>query len=535
MIQDDMKQIEWLRKRLAKGTISRREFMGRTSALGLGAAAAMTFAGEALAAGGPKKGGTLKLAIPHGSTTDSIDPARLENGFQTTLTRAMGNTLTEIDAEGNLVGALAESWEASPDAKVWTFKLRRGVEFHNGKSLTADDVIASINYHRTDDTKSSVKPLAKPITAIRKDDEHTIVFELEGGNADFPFNLDTPGFMIVPSNSDGSINWQEGAGTGGYKLVSYEPGVKAILERNPNYWRNDRAHFDSAEMLTILDKAARTNALISGEVDVIDQVDLKTAHLLGRRKNIHIEETSGPLHYTFPMLTKSAPFDDLNVRQALKFAIDREEILQKVLHGHGSIGNDNPIGPSYRYYAADLERNGYDPEKAKYHLKKAGLSELSVDLSAADAAFGGAVDAAVLYKEHAAKAGININVVREPNDGYWSNVWLKKPFCACYWGGYATEDTMFSTGYEPSSSWNDTNWDHTRFNSLLIEARSELDETKRRELYREMQVILRDEGGTVVPFFANNVMARTEKVAHGTLSSQASLDGRRIIERWWSA
>jgi peptide/nickel transport system substrate-binding protein len=233
------------------------------------------------------------------------------------------------------------------------------------------------------------------------------------------------------------------------------------------------------------------------------------------------------------MRTDTAPFDDIHLRMALKYAVDREELLQKILRGHGTIGNDTPIGPSYRYYASELAQTSYDPDKAKFHLKQAGLSELTVDLSAADAAFAGAVDATVLYKEHAAKAGITINVVREPNDGYWSNVWMKKPWCAVYWAGYPTEDQMLSTGYAKGASWNDTYWNHERFNKLLVEARAQLDEAKRREMYAEMQRILRDEGGAVVPMFANAVFARSGRVAHGKVAANAAFDGRRIIERWW--
>ena len=259
-------------------------------------------------------------------------------------------------------------------------------------------------------------------------------------------------------------------------LESFDPGVRAVFKRNPNYWKEGRAHADEVELLSITDSAARSSALVTGEVHAIDQVDLKTAALLARKSGVVVEETTGPLHYVYPMQTTKPPFDNLHVRQALKFAIDREEILQKILKGHGTIGNDHPIGPSYRYYAADLEQNSYDPDKARHHLKQAGLSELTVDLSTADAAYAGAVDAVVLYKEHAAKAGITVNVVREANDGYWSNVWMKKPWVASYWGGYSVEDTMFTTGYAPGAAWNDTHWDHEAFNKLLIQARAELDE-----------------------------------------------------------
>lgn len=522
-------------KEFTDGKITRREFMGRMAMIGVATTLPLSFAGKKAMAATPKKGGRLRVGIAHGSTTETYDPATIESGFQAALSRTMTNTLTEIDADNKVIPCLAESWDSTADASTWTFKIRKGVEFHNGKSLTAKDVIASMNYHRGKDSKSSVKPLTDPIVNLKADGDYTVVFELNGGNADFPFNLDTEGFAIYPAAKDGSLDWKPGIATGAYILKNFEPGIRATFVRNPNYWKEGRGHFDEVELNVILDTPARTTALVTGSVDVIEQVDLKSAHLLAQKAGIHIEETSGPLHYTFPMLSKTAPFDDNNVRLAIKFAIDREEMLKLILRGHGTIGNDTPIGPSYRYYAKELEQNSYDPDKAKFYLKKSGLSSLSVNLSAADAAFAGAVDAAVLYKEQAARAGINIKVVRESNDGYWSNVWLKKPWCACYWGGYSTEDNIFSTGYAPKAAWNDTQWDNARFNKLMVEARGELDEVKRREMYVEMQRILRDEGGAVIPLFANAVLARNDKVAHGKLASNGRLDNERIAERWWKA
>jgi peptide/nickel transport system substrate-binding protein len=394
-------------------------------------------------------------------------------------------------------------------------------------------VVATINYHRGEKTKSSVKPIVKPIQDIKTDGKHTVIIELNEGNADFPYNLDRPGLGVYPAKPDGSLDWEPGIATGGYILKEFEPGVRAYFERNPNYWKEGRAHVDAAELLSIKDRSARTTALVTGKVHVIDQVDPKTAHLLDKKPGVHVEEGTGPLHYTFPMLIDQPPFDDNNVRLAIKHALNRDEMLQLILKGHGTIGKDNPIGPSYRYYNEELEPFSYDPDKAKFYLKKAGLNEISVKLSAADAAFAGAVDAAVLYKEHASKAGINIEVIRESNDGYWSSVWLKKPWCACYWAGYATEDLMFSTGYTPSAAWNDTHWRSEKFNKLLVAARSELDEARRSDMYKEMQRILHDQGGAIVPMFANIIDARNDAVGHGKVSFITAFDGRRIIERWW--
>ncbi len=481
----------------------------------------------------PKKGGILKCAWAHGSTTDSLDPATFENNYSQFMCYSMRGHLTEVSNTGELIPDLSESFEGLQGAAVWRFKLRKGVEFHNGKSMTAEDVVASINHHRSEDSKSAAKAILKPIKDVKADGD-AVVFELEAGNADFPFLMADYHLAILPAK-DGKPDWQSGQGTGAFVLQNYEPGVSASLTANPNFYKEGRGHFDGLELLTVADATARNNALTTGEVDVIDRVDLKTAHLLARNKEVRVEETSGTQHYTFAMRCDTDPFKDNNVRLALKYGIDRDAIVKTILRGHGVVGNDHPIGRSNRYHASELPQRTYDPDKSKFHLKQAGLSSLTVDLSAADAAFAGSVDAAVLYKEHAAKAGITINVVREPNDGYWSNVWMKKPWSAVYWGGRPTEDWMFSTAYAEGAAWNDSFWIHERFNKLLKEARTELDEAKRREMYVEMQRIVSDEGGVVVPMFANYVFAMRKNVQHGEMAANWSLDGNKGAERWWFA
>jgi peptide/nickel transport system substrate-binding protein len=236
------------------------------------------------------------------------------------------------------------------------------------------------------------------------------------------------------------------------------------------------------------------------------------------------------------MLCDVDPFTNADVRLAIKYAIDREELVQKILLGHGKVANDHPIAPANRYFAADLEQRAFDPDKAKHHLKKSGLGSLKVQLSASDAAFAGAVDAAQLVQASAAKAGIEIEIVREPNDGYWDNVWLKKPWSFSYWSGRPTEDWMFTQAYAAGADWNETHWNNPRFNELLVAARSELDDNKRRTMYREMQELCRDDGGAVIPMYANFVWANTDKIGRGaTMAANWELDGNRCIERWWFA
>ena len=185
-------------------------------------------------------------------------------------------------------------------------------------------------------------------------------------------------------------------------------------------------------------------------------------------------------------------------------------------------------------YCADLPQRVYDPEKAKFHLKKAGAEGLSVELTTADSVYSGAVDMCVLYAEQAKQAGIDIKVNRAPNDGYYSDVWLKAPFCMVQWGARPTPDVMFSLAYKDDAAWNESRWQNERFNELLLQAKAELDQAKRAEMYREMQMLAKNDGGTIIPMFTNFVYARNKNVAHGPdLAASWQMDGARACSRWW--
>jgi peptide/nickel transport system substrate-binding protein len=511
--------------------VSRRGVLKGATALG--AATLILPASMRSAQAQAKKGGTFRVGIGHGSTTDGYDPGLWDQLYVQVFAAARHNYLIEVAADGSLAPEMAESWD-SPDAAIWTFKIREGVSFHSGKPVTVDDVVASLNHHRGEASTSAAKPFFDAVTDIKADGQNVVV-TLNAPNADFPYIMSDYHLPVMPS-ADGKLDVTTPDGCGGYIVESYEPGVQATLKRNPNYWKSDRAHFDGLEIISILDAAARLNALMTGAVDVIDQVEPSTISMLESRGGNKIISVSGNAHYCFPMDARAAPFSDNNVRMALKYAMDRQELVDKILNGYGSVANDNPIGPANRYFNADMEAKTYDPDKAKFYLKEAGLDKLDVTLTVADAAFSGAVDAAVLFTEKAAPAGITITVDRAPDDAYWDNVWMKKPFCASYWGGRPTEDQMFTTAYAAGAAWNESFWDNGRFNELLVAARSELDEAKRREMYQEMQKIVSFEGSTIIPMYNNYVMAVSDKV--GTpevIGNNWNLDGFRSVERWWFA
>ena len=513
--------------------LDRRRFLVGASAIAAYAAVPSIALREAHAA--PKKGGRFRMGKGHGQTTDTLDPATYENGFTISLAHAVHGYMTEVEADGSIAPSLAESWESSADATTWTFTLREGVTFHSGKALTPNDVIASINYHRGEKSTSAAKPLVAEIIDIAADGTDKVIFKLQGGNADFPFTLSDYHLIIGPEK-DGVLNWKPGDGCGAYRLDKFDPGVIAELARRDDHWRDDRGYFDAIQILALVDPNARMSALLAGDVDAIDRIDLKTVHLLKRKPGVKVHSVAGNQHYTFAMSCNKDPFTDVNVRLALKHAVDRKALVDKILRGYGVVGNDHPIGPGQRYFNAELAQTPYDPDKAKYYLKQSGRDSLDVALSASDAAFGGAVDAAVLFQDSAKTAGINIKAVREPSDGYWSDVWMKKPFSAVYWSGRVVEDAMFSTAYKSGAPWNDTFWSNKRFDELLVSARAELDEEKRRAMYYEMQQILNQDGGAVIPMFAAYVFATSDKVGHPeSFASNWDVDGERWAERWWFA
>jgi len=515
------------------GRLNRRTFMQRVLALGVTLPTAASLWSKA-GRSAPARGGQFRAGLDDGNTTDSMDPATYSSRFMITMAHTHRNFLTEITPENDVTGELAESWETSPDAKTWVLKLRKGVEFHNGKTFDAMDAAASLNHHRGEKSTSGAKSLLASVESIKADDKNTLVVKLASGNADLPFMLTDYHLVMLPADGEGTVSFENLAGTGGYVVKSFNPGVAASLERFPNYWKSDRAHFDAVEYTAIQDVNARQTALITNSLDAMIECDFKTVQMLERDPNLKVDEVPTGTYVSMPMHQDVAPFDNPDVRLALKYAVDREATVKMVLNGHGSIGNDQPVSPIMPYYDPSIEQRSYDPDKAKFHLKKAGLENLKVELSAADVVITSGVDMALLFSETARAAGIEVNVVRESNDSYWSNIWLKKPFCLAGWGQRPTPDIIFTLGYAAGADWNDSHFKDDRFNQLLLEARAELDKAKRAEMYGEMQRILHDKGSVIIPFFRNWIYARRANVQHGgALTSSWPLDGARGAERWW--
>ncbi len=504
------------------GSLGRREFLAAATGMGFSASSASRVFADV-----PKRGGHLIMGIDSASTADSLNPATWTAAHIMVFGTQLYDTLVMVDDQMTVRPALAESWEPKPGVKEWVFKLRKGVTFHNGKTVTPADVIYSLNHHRGKDSKSVAKASLLTVTDIKETAAHEITMTLDGGNADLPYLLAGWHLCIAPEGSS-----FDGVGTGPFMLESFEAGVRGRSKRNKNDWRQDRGYVDSVETLAINDPIARVSALLSNSVHLINKIPVGAVASLERSPNVQL--LSGPgLAFTIMSMTATAPpFDNLDLRLALKYGIDREAIIKTALRGYGRMGNDQPVPSTDLFYAKDVPQKKYDPDKARFHLRKSGYTG-PVTFSVADITFPGAIDAAQIFQQSASKSGIDFQINRVPSDGYYANVWKKVPFFASYSVGRPTADILLTTYFSSDSNFNSTGWKSPKLDQILVVARAELDDTKRRQLYHDAQLLVSDEGATIIPNFTDNIDGGSKTVRGYTPSPLGQIRGYRAAEDVW--
>ena len=468
------------------------------------------------------------LGLAPGSTTDSLDPTTYSIQVPITIGFQFRNRLVGTDLAGAAVGELAESWEALEGAKRWVFKLRRGVTFSNGKDLTAADVVYSLYRHCGPQSKSGAKGQMDVIEEVKQTAPLEVTISLKSPNADLAHLMSDYHLLIQPEGE----RPDSGIGTGPFILDVVQPGVRYLARRNSNYWRGDRPHVDSVETLVINDPTARVSALVSGQVHAITRVEPKVVAMLRKTPGIEVMATAGRGYYSFLMHCDTPPFDNADLRLAMKYAVDRKGMLERILSGYGRIGNDSPINGAYPFHPDDIAQRLYDPDRAAFHYKRSGHSGALV-LHTSDHVYPGAVDAAVLYRESAARAGIEIEVRREPGDSYATTVWRVVPFCASYSTGRATQDQVMSKSFKTDAVWNDSNWHRPAFDKIINEARAELDPTRRKALYREANLMIVEDGGAIIPVF-NDYIDATRRPLRGFVADPAGeACGNHLAEIAW--
>lgn len=476
----------------------------------------------------PRKGGRIVVATNASGVNDTLDPAKQSN--QTDYCRGFMfyNGLTVLDGSLTPRPQLAEEF-TTQDAKTWVFKLRKDVTFHDGKPLTPADVVFSMMRHKDAATTSRAKVLADQIESVTPSGPNEVTFRLTSPNADLPVILGTYHFHIVKA---GTTDFNAGIGTGPYKLKEFKPGVRSIAVRNENYWKPNRPYLDEIELVGITDESARVNALLAGQLDLIQAVSPRSVERVTAGGQHAVYETKSVSYTNLIMRRDSSPGNNPDFVLAMKHLFNREQLLKSIQLGRGVVANDQPIATSNRFYFKGLPQRTYDPEKAKWHLQKANLGSTPIPMVVSPAATN-SVEMALVMQHAAKQIGLTLDVKRMPADGYWSTHWMKHPVGFGNVNARPSADLALTLFFKSDAPWNEAAWKNEKFDQLLVAARGEVDQAKRAQLYADMQVLVHNEGGIGIPMFVSSLDGHNSKLKGLSPIPISGMMGSSFAEHVW--
>ncbi|CRK57911.1 Peptide ABC transporter, periplasmic peptide-binding protein [Alloactinosynnema sp. L-07] len=450
----------------------------------------------------PRRGGNLRVVVSGASTTDDVlDPHLAGSWGGGAVAKNVFDKLVAYNHDLTLRPRLAESLEPNADGTVWTVRLRKGVRWHDGKPLTADDVLWSVK--RILDPANKL-PAAADLSMIdlagsRKVDDTTVELRMTQPMADLGALL-AGWYVYVVQNGTNTFDKQHPpVGTGPFRFGDWAPGERTTLLRNDSYWEDGKPYVDSVEIILAASADARLNVFLSGAADIVHEL----SHVQGKTQQgnpaLTIHQSPVGTFQAFNMLIDREPFTDPRVREALRLAVDRKAIVDSVYFGYGEVGNDL-YGKGAPNYADSIPQRAYDPEKARALLREAGKENLTVTLHTSDAT-PGFVESALLFAEQAKKAGITIDVSKSAADSYWTDVWLKQPFTQTSWGSYALE-WFYGQAIVSTAPTNETAWKRPEWDRKFATARGTLDAEQRGQRYLELQQELWSDGGYIIHSYA---------------------------------
>ena len=438
-----------------------------------------------------------------------VDPASKGRFWQ--VTEKTMSRLVRPAVSGEPEPNLAAEWSANEAATEWTFKLREGVKFHDGSDFEAADVVYSLEHIRDPEFDSPAASVIAMVETIAAVDRLTVKMTLSAPYADLPLQLMDYRIRMIPEGSADTIG-TTGIGTGPFILVTLDPEGTTVLKANPDYWEGPPG-VETIEIIGIADAQARVQALLGGQIDVLGYGDLSGQQLALFESNPKFKVQSVPTGDWLGIVfrTDTEPFTDARLRKALRIATDRQALVDLVLGpGGGIVTCDHPVWTGDQYRAPfDCQPQ---VEEAKRLLAEAGYAdgiEFDLTTSNIDPRF---ITLAEVYQQQVAKAGIKVNIIMAPSDGYWSEVWRKESVVTTRWG-QRPADQILNEDYRGGAPWNETYWNRPDFDEILDKARKELDFEKRRDLYHQLQSILYEEGGSLIPFHVNQAIATTARVS----------------------
>ena len=457
-------------------------------------------------AGKPKRGGTLTGGLAGGSTTETVDPQNLVIATDDMRAFCLFNGLVEFDLEAQPQLMLAEEITPNMDATEWTIRLRDGVEWHDGRTLSADDVEFSFN--RISDPKKPLPGavLLEPLDmkTIKKLDDRTLRVGCKYPFATLVSTLTQHQLTMVPVDFD----VKRPVGTGAFKFESFTPGVESKFVRNDNYWEEGLPYVDEVILTDFNDETSQVNALLGGQVDVVNYLSNTSVETIRSGGAETVINSSGAFQ-PFTMRVDKAPFDDVRVRQAMRLAVDRPRMQELVFGGEGLLGND-VFGILDELYDKSLPQREQDIEQAKSLLSQAGQSDLRVTLTTGNLAQG-TLKAAQILADQAKAAGITIQLDEQPPGNFYGPNYLNWTFAQDLWQTKPYLDQVASS-FLPSAPFNEVHWKNDQYAKLAQQARAAIDETRRAELAHELQKIDYEEGGYIIPYFSPTIDGHSKRV-----------------------
>lgn len=518
-------------------TINRRNFLQSVGATAgflalqgcAGAASPGASPAGDMAPGEPRHGGTIRIA--YSGPPGRLDPALVVGSEENLTNFAVYEGLARLPGTLTPEPVLAQSWQASDDLTTWTFQLREGVRFHHGTQFTATDVVYTFERVLDPALGSPARTNVPYIESVEEVDTHTVRFHLSSPNAEFPSVMCTYHFHIVPHDRTEQQIAEEALGTGPFRLVEYAPGDRIRFERNEDYWDEGLPYLDGLQQVHIPEQVTQLSALSAGSIDVMHNLGFENLATVEADPNLKVSQTPSGLYVPLVMRVSEEPFTDIRVRQALKLCVDRPGTLQLVTQGRGELGNDQPVPPVSPFWA-DIPIPEQNHERARELLAEAGYPD-GLDLTLYTSPIrSNMVQTAVAFQEMAKPAGIRIEIQRTPTDVYWSEYWLKVPFCVSSWGLRPTADETLSIAYHSAAPWNESDFQNPELDRLIEEARGEPNEERRAELYAQAQQLLHDEGGSIISFYLPFMSATRAVVQNFEPDPMTSVNFR---DTWLSA
>jgi peptide/nickel transport system substrate-binding protein len=511
--------------------ITRRRLLERAAAAGIAVGSASMFGAAENAFGAafatPKRGGTLRIGMVGGGQSETLDPNLAVSTIDTCRMLTLYDLLVHARPDLSLEMRLATDFLPNKRANLWTIKLRKGVVWHNGKPFGADDVMYTLRRIAASKTNGAL-PAVQPfdLAHMRKVNAHEFELPLHVPIADLSAAFVFYPMVIV---QNGWKNFSKPVGTGAFMADKFKPGQGSLFKRNPHYWMSGLPYVDAVEISSIPDSAARLNALLSGQVDAVEQLTFAQAKDQQQKGQIRVLVGNGPQIVPITMSADLKPFNDVRVRQAFRLMADRPALIAGAQFGYGQIGNDL-AGKGLKWYAGSIPQRHQDIDQAKFLLKKAGAQNLEVTLYSSTA-IAGMLESATIFAQQAKKAGVTVHVNNGPPDTYFTSKYLKWAFGQTNWPAIPIPNWI-NESLTSKAFYNETHWKRPSFDQLVLKAQAEQNTAKATELWHEVQKVLYDQGGYLIWGFAPFLDGVSKKV-NGVVPSGFFALGNFDFQHFW--